>query len=43
MKSILLAVVAVVAMASLSACNTVHGFGKDVQKLGDKIEGAAQK
>ncbi|WP_211243521.1 entericidin A/B family lipoprotein [Chitiniphilus eburneus] len=43
MKSILLVLVTIAALGSLSACNTVHGFGKDVQKLGDKIEGAAQK
>ena len=27
----------------LSGCNTVQGFGKDVQKVGTKVEGAARK
>lgn len=26
----------------LTGCNTVSGFGKDVQKVGDKVEGAAE-
>lgn len=28
---------------SLSACNTVQGAGKDIKKVGEKIEGAATK
>ncbi|WP_025916344.1 entericidin A/B family lipoprotein [Herminiimonas sp. CN] len=28
---------------ALSACNTMEGFGKDVQKVGSKVEGAARK
>ena len=35
-KSILL-VIGVVAIA-LTGCNTVAGFGKDLSKVGDKIE-----
>ena len=31
------------AVATLSACNTVQGFGQDVQKVGDKISDAAKK
>ncbi len=27
----------------LAACNTMEGFGKDVGKLGDKIEKSAEK
>ncbi|WP_395827717.1 entericidin A/B family lipoprotein [Collimonas sp.] len=23
----------------LSACNTVHGFGQDIQRVGEKIQG----
>ncbi|MEC5216318.1 entericidin A [Actimicrobium sp. GrIS 1.19] len=23
----------------LSGCNTVHGFGKDVEKVGEKVQG----
>ncbi|KPC52927.1 entericidin A/B family lipoprotein [Amantichitinum ursilacus] len=36
MKSLLIVVIAVCA---LTACNTVHGFGQDLQKVGEKIEG----
>ena len=28
-------------LTSLSGCNTLRGFGKDVSKVGKKIEGAA--
>ena len=34
---------ALIAALSLSACNTVQGFGQDVEKVGGKISGAAQK
>ncbi|MDB5857648.1 MAG: Entericidin [Ramlibacter sp.] len=27
----------------LAGCNTVRGFGQDVQKVGDKIEDKAKK
>ena len=27
----------------LSACNTFEGIGKDIQKAGESIEGAAKK
>jgi len=27
----------------LAGCNTVRGFGQDVQKVGDKIEEKARK
>ncbi len=27
----------------LGACNTVKGMGQDIQKAGEKIEGAAKK
>jgi entericidin A len=30
-------------LALLSGCNTVAGMGKDIQKAGDAIEGAAKK
>ena len=30
-------------VAVLSGCNTVMGFGKDVQKVGEKVEDAAGK
>jgi predicted small secreted protein len=28
---------------SLAGCNTVKGFGQDLQKVGDKIEEKARK
>jgi entericidin A len=40
-KMIALAVAA--AMLLLAGCNTVNGFGKDVQKVGEKMENAAKK
>ncbi|MFC7515027.1 entericidin A/B family lipoprotein [Herbaspirillum sp. GCM10030257] len=27
----------------LSACNTMSGFGKDVERGGEKVQGAAEK
>lgn len=30
-------------IAMLSACNTVAGAGKDVQKAGEKVEDAAKR
>ncbi|MDQ8021042.1 MAG: entericidin A/B family lipoprotein [Moraxellaceae bacterium] len=36
--------VALFVMASgLSACNTWHGFGKDVEKVGDSIQRSGSK
>lgn len=32
---------ALFSVGTLSACNTVKGAGKDVQKVGEKVEGAA--
>jgi entericidin A len=31
------------ALFTLSACNTMEGFGKDIEKLGSKIEEKAKK
>ena len=31
------------ALALLAGCNTVKGMGQDIQKAGEKIEGAAKK
>ena len=30
-------------VAVLSGCNTVKGFGKDVQKVGEKVEDSSGK
>lgn len=34
---------AVLATLLVAGCNTMQGFGRDVSKVGDKIEGAAKK
>lgn len=41
MKTLLIALVSAVVMLT-SACNTVQGVGKDVQKGGEKIEKSAK-
>ena len=35
--------IALVAMFVLSACNTVRGFGKDVEKAGDQLQEAVDE
>jgi predicted small secreted protein len=30
-------------LVTLSACNTMHGFGQDLEKAGETISGAAKK
>ena len=42
MKNIMTLLVVVAALL-LSACNTVKGVGQDIQRAGEKIEGAAKK
>ena len=39
MKKIIL--IGLTAITVIAACNTDHGNGKDVQKVGDKVEKAA--
>ncbi|MDE2407896.1 MAG: entericidin A/B family lipoprotein [Xanthomonadaceae bacterium] len=44
MKRLLaLLVLVLFASVTLTACNTVQGAGKDIKKVGEKIEGAATK
>ncbi len=43
MKTFLKAVAALSLTVTLVACNTIEGFGKDVEKAGDKIEETAKK
>ena len=38
-----LMLLALFSMGTLSACNTMKGAGKDVQKVGEKVEEAADK
>ena len=42
MKMALLALLALACLALLAGCNTMAGAGKDIQKAGEKIEGAAK-
>lgn len=37
-RSTLLLLIALLATAGLTACNTVKGFGQDLQKVGGKME-----
>ncbi len=37
-----LMLLAMFSTATLTACNTMAGFGKDVEKAGDKIEDKAE-
>lgn len=37
-----LLLLAIFSMGTLSACNTMAGVGKDVSKVGDKVEDKAQ-
>jgi entericidin A len=30
-------------LAFLAGCNTINGFGRDVQKVGEKIEDSTKK
>lgn len=40
-KRIAVATICVLTLAGLSSCNTVRGVGKDIQRGGEAIEGAA--
>ncbi len=42
-RLIALMLVAMFSVGTLTACNTVKGAGKDVQKVGEKVEDAAEK
>lgn len=41
-RTIAMLLLALLTLGLLSACNTVEGFGKDVKKVGEKMEGAAK-
>ncbi len=43
MKKTLVIISTLFGLAVLSGCNTVEGFGKDVQKVGDGIENSADR
>ena len=41
MKKTTLALLALIVL--LSGCNTIHGVGKDFEKLGEKVQDASKK
>ncbi len=38
-----LLLLAMFSISTLTACNTVKGVGKDVEKAGEKVQGAAER
>lgn len=42
MKKIIAFLIAVAAIGTMSACNTVQGLGKDIERGGQAIERAAK-
>jgi predicted small secreted protein len=42
-RSTLLLLIALLATTGLTACNTVKGFGQDLQKVGENMEEKADK
>ncbi len=42
-RLIALTLLALFSMSLVTACNTTKGLGKDLQKVGEKMEGAAEK
>jgi len=43
MKMISALVLLVAALGALAGCNTVDGFGKDMQRAGEKMQDASKK
>ena len=41
MKKVALLLIVVFCMALFTGCNTMKGMGKDIKKLGEKIEDSA--
>lgn len=42
MKQMKIALLVLACLACLAGCNTIAGAGKDIQKAGEKIEGAVK-
>lgn len=42
-KMIALCLMLISMSISMTGCNTMQGFGKDVKKVGEKVEDAARK
>ena len=43
MRSIIFAIVMLTLVGMNVACNTVHGFGQDVERAGEKTQNAADR
>ena len=43
MRSILFATLLLVLLGTTGACNTIHGFGQDVERVGEKTQDAADR
>lgn len=43
MKKITMALAVLLSALTLSACNTIEGAGKDIERAGEKIQDAAEK
>jgi len=43
LRDTVLAILLSVAVLGMHGCNTVEGFGRDIEKLGDKIEKTAEQ
>ncbi|AXE64357.1 entericidin A/B family lipoprotein [Hyphomonas sp. NPDC076900] len=43
MKKVMMALIAVVALPALAACNTIEGVGKDVKAGGQAVEETAKE
>ena len=42
MRKIVVTIMVVLFLTVLAGCNTMHGLGKDMKKLGEKIEDSAE-
>jgi predicted small secreted protein len=43
MKRLVVSLIMILSMLTLTACNTVHGMGQDIEKAGEAISNAAKK
>ncbi|MDB5776456.1 MAG: entericidin [Herbaspirillum sp.] len=43
MKKMITLMLLAASVYALAGCNTVHGFGQDVEKVGEKMQSSSQK
>ena len=43
MRAIMIATLMLVLLGTNVACNTVHGFGEDIERAGEKTQNAADR